>query len=83
MRSKNDRIRANSMTCSASVRRPRSSSGEMHAPASSKAGTVVLIATPSGVGHARKPPIYLRPKDEVECEIEGIGVLKNPVAAEK
>ena len=46
-------------------------------------GDIIVTGTPSGVGHARKPPIYLRPKDEVECEIEGIGVLKNPVAAEK
>ena len=44
-------------------------------------GDIIVTGTPSGVGHARKPPIYLRP--EVEAEIEGIGVLRNPVEAEK
>jgi len=46
-------------------------------------GDVIVTGTPAGVGHARKPPIYLQPKDEVTCEIEGIGVLRNPVEAEK
>jgi len=45
-------------------------------------GDILVTGTPSGVGHARKPPIYLRPKDEVEAEIEGIGILRNPVDAE-
>ncbi|MBM3997361.1 MAG: fumarylacetoacetate hydrolase family protein [Planctomycetes bacterium] len=46
-------------------------------------GDILVTGTPSGVGHARKPPIYLRPKDQVEAEIESIGVLCNPVLAEK
>jgi 2-keto-4-pentenoate hydratase/2-oxohepta-3-ene-1,7-dioic acid hydratase in catechol pathway len=46
-------------------------------------GDIIVTGTPSGVGNARKPPIYLKPKDEVVCEIEGIGVLRNPVDAEK
>ena len=46
-------------------------------------GDLIVTGTPAGIGHARKPPIYLKPKDEVVCEIEGIGVLKNPVDAEK
>ncbi|MCS7045015.1 MAG: fumarylacetoacetate hydrolase family protein [Gemmataceae bacterium] len=46
-------------------------------------GDLIVTGTPEGVGHARKPPIYLRPGDEVVCEIEGIGVLRNPVEAEK
>lgn len=46
-------------------------------------GDIIVTGTPSGVGHARKPPIYLRPKDEVEAEIEGIGILRNPVEAER
>src|SRR5262245_29384337 len=46
-------------------------------------GDLISTGTPSGVGHARKPPIYLRPGDVVEAEIEGIGVLRNPVVAEK
>ena len=44
-------------------------------------GTVILTGTPSGVGVARKPPVYLRPGDTVTCSIEGIGKLTNPVAA--
>ena len=46
-------------------------------------GDIIVTGTPSGVGNARKPPIYLHPKDTVEAEIEGIGVLRNPVVAEK
>jgi len=46
-------------------------------------GDMIVTGTPSGVGRARKPPVYLHPKDTVECEIEGIGVLSNPVVAEK
>lgn len=42
-------------------------------------GTVILTGTPSGVGHGRTPPRYLRDGDVVEVEIEGIGTLKNPV----
>jgi 2-keto-4-pentenoate hydratase/2-oxohepta-3-ene-1,7-dioic acid hydratase in catechol pathway len=45
-------------------------------------GTVIMTGTPSGVGFARKPPVFLRPGDIVEVEIEGIGVLRNPVVAE-
>ncbi len=42
-------------------------------------GDVVLMGTPSGVGHARKPPLWMRDGDTVEIDIEGIGVLRNPV----
>jgi 2-keto-4-pentenoate hydratase/2-oxohepta-3-ene-1,7-dioic acid hydratase in catechol pathway len=42
-------------------------------------GDTISTGTPSGVGHGRKPPIYLRAGDVVEAEIEGIGVLRNPV----
>lgn len=45
-------------------------------------GTVILTGTPSGVGTARQPPVYLRDGDRVEVEIEGIGVLTNPVMQE-
>lgn len=44
-------------------------------------GTVILTGTPPGVGTARKPPVYLRPGDVVEVEIDGIGTLRNPVIA--
>jgi 2-keto-4-pentenoate hydratase/2-oxohepta-3-ene-1,7-dioic acid hydratase in catechol pathway len=42
-------------------------------------GDVVVTGTPSGVGFGRKPPRYMKPGDVVEVEIEGIGVLRNPV----
>lgn len=42
-------------------------------------GTVILTGTPSGVGHGRTPPRYLRDGDVVEIEIEGLGTLRNPV----
>lgn len=45
-------------------------------------GDLILTGTPAGVGYFRKPPVALAPGDEVEVEIEGIGVLANPVAAE-
>jgi 2-keto-4-pentenoate hydratase/2-oxohepta-3-ene-1,7-dioic acid hydratase in catechol pathway len=44
-------------------------------------GDLIFTGTPPGVGVARKPPVFLKPGDEVEVEIEGIGVLKNPVVA--
>jgi 2-keto-4-pentenoate hydratase/2-oxohepta-3-ene-1,7-dioic acid hydratase in catechol pathway len=43
------------------------------------AGTVILTGTPSGVGMAREPQVWLGDGDVVEVEIEGIGVLRNPV----
>jgi 2-keto-4-pentenoate hydratase/2-oxohepta-3-ene-1,7-dioic acid hydratase in catechol pathway len=45
-------------------------------------GTVILTGTPGGVGFARKPPVFLRPGDVAEIEVDGIGVLRNPVQAE-
>jgi len=42
-------------------------------------GDVILTGTPSGVGFSRKPPRFMKPGDVVEVEIEGIGVLRNPV----
>lgn len=42
-------------------------------------GTVILTGTPSGVGMARTPQVWLDEGDVVEVEIEGIGVLRNPV----
>lgn len=46
-------------------------------------GTLIVTGTPQGVGVARKPPVFLRPGDTVVVQIEGIGELSNPVAAEK
>jgi acylpyruvate hydrolase len=48
-----------------------------------KSGDVIVTGTPSGVGLARKPPLYMKPGDTVEVEIERIGILSNPVADEK
>ncbi len=44
-------------------------------------GDVIPTGTPPGVGFARKPPVYIQPGDVMEVEIEGLGILKNPVVA--
>ena len=44
-----------------------------------KAGTIIATGTPAGVGMGFDPPRFLKPGDVVECMIEGIGTLKNPV----
>jgi acylpyruvate hydrolase len=47
-------------------------------------GDIVFTGTPSGVGHARKPnPVWMKPGDTCEIDIEGVGVLINPIEAEK
>jgi 2-keto-4-pentenoate hydratase/2-oxohepta-3-ene-1,7-dioic acid hydratase in catechol pathway len=46
-----------------------------------EAGTIVSTGTPAGVGMGRNPPEYLRDGDVMEAEIDGIGVLRNTVAA--
>jgi 2-keto-4-pentenoate hydratase/2-oxohepta-3-ene-1,7-dioic acid hydratase in catechol pathway len=46
-------------------------------------GDVILTGTPSGVGIFRDPPIPMRDGDRVEIEIERVGVLTNPVVAER
>ena len=43
-------------------------------------GDVIVTGTPSGVGLARKPPLWMKPGDVCEVELEGIGVLSNPIA---
>ena len=42
-------------------------------------GDVVVMGTPGGVGYARNPPVWMKAGDTIEIEIEGIGVLSNPV----
>lgn len=44
-----------------------------------EAGDILATGTPAGVGMAMDPPCYLKVGDVVECEIEKIGVLRNPV----
>jgi 2-keto-4-pentenoate hydratase/2-oxohepta-3-ene-1,7-dioic acid hydratase in catechol pathway len=45
-------------------------------------GDLILTGTPPGLGYLREPPLSMQPGDVVEIEIDGIGVLSNPVAAE-
>jgi 2-keto-4-pentenoate hydratase/2-oxohepta-3-ene-1,7-dioic acid hydratase in catechol pathway len=42
-------------------------------------GDLIFTGTPSGVGMARTPPVWLKPGDVVEVEIDGLGTLRNPV----
>jgi len=42
-------------------------------------GDVIITGTPGGVGAARKPPVFMKPGDIFEVEIETLGVLTNPV----
>ena len=42
-------------------------------------GDVIATGTPAGVGYARKPPVFMRPGDVCEIDIEGIGTLRNPI----
>jgi len=47
-------------------------------------GDVILTGTPSGVGHARKPePVWMKPGDTCEIEVEGVGVLRNGIEDER
>jgi len=41
-------------------------------------GDIISTGTPPGVGMARKPPVFMKPGDEVVVKIEGIGELRNP-----
>jgi 2-keto-4-pentenoate hydratase/2-oxohepta-3-ene-1,7-dioic acid hydratase in catechol pathway len=45
-------------------------------------GDVIATGTPAGVGWSRKPPRFMKPGDRCEVEIEGIGTLVNPIAAQ-
>jgi 2-keto-4-pentenoate hydratase/2-oxohepta-3-ene-1,7-dioic acid hydratase in catechol pathway len=46
-------------------------------------GDVIATGTPPGVGFARKPPVFLKPGDVVEVEVERLGVLSNPVIGDQ
>ena len=46
-------------------------------------GDIIFTGTPSGVGHARQPPVFMKNGDTCEIEIERIGVLRNSIADEK
>ncbi len=42
-------------------------------------GDVIATGTPHGVGMGRRPPLWLKDGDVVECEVEGVGLLRNTV----
>jgi len=44
-----------------------------------KAGTIIALGTPGGVGMGFEPPKWLKSGDKIECEIEKIGILSNTV----
>ncbi len=45
-------------------------------------GDVVITGTPAGVGYARKPPVFMKAGDTIEIDIEGVGILSNPIVDE-
>ncbi len=45
-------------------------------------GDLLVMGTPAGVGHARKPPVWMKAGDTVEIEIEQVGLLRNPIVDE-
>lgn len=45
-------------------------------------GDMIAMGTPSGVGFARKPPVYLQVGDSLEMQIDGIGTLRNTVVSD-
>ena len=45
-------------------------------------GDLLVMGTPSGMGFARKPPVWMKPGDVCEVEIDGIGILRNPIMDE-
>lgn len=42
-------------------------------------GTIIMTGTPSGVAAFRQPPAWLKHGDEVEVDVEGIGIIKNRI----
>jgi 2-keto-4-pentenoate hydratase/2-oxohepta-3-ene-1,7-dioic acid hydratase in catechol pathway len=47
-----------------------------------EAGDVIVTGTPGGVGNKRTPPVYMKPGDTVEIEVDAIGVLRNSIRDE-
>jgi 2-keto-4-pentenoate hydratase/2-oxohepta-3-ene-1,7-dioic acid hydratase in catechol pathway len=46
-------------------------------------GDVIATGTPEGVGHSRKPPLWMKPGDTLEVEISGIGILRTHIVDER
>ncbi|MGD8809441.1 MAG: fumarylacetoacetate hydrolase family protein, partial [Gammaproteobacteria bacterium] len=44
-------------------------------------GDIIVTGTPAGVGLGRKPPVWMKPGDVCEIELEGVGLLSNPIKA--
>jgi len=45
-------------------------------------GDIIVSGTPSGIGHARTPPLYMEEGGLCEVRVEGLGVLSNPIISE-
>jgi 2-keto-4-pentenoate hydratase/2-oxohepta-3-ene-1,7-dioic acid hydratase in catechol pathway len=45
-------------------------------------GDVIVTGTPGGVGARRTPPVFMKPGDVVEVDVDRIGVLRNVVAVD-
>ncbi|MEK9724354.1 MAG: fumarylacetoacetate hydrolase family protein [Rhodospirillaceae bacterium] len=45
-------------------------------------GDIVATGTPAGVGYPRNPPVFMKPGDTVEVEVDGLGVLVNTIVDE-
>ncbi len=52
---------------------------ELSAGMTLEPGDIISTGTPAGVGYARTPPEFLKPGDLLETEVEGIGVIRNPI----
>ncbi len=52
---------------------------ELSAGMTLRAGTIIAMGTPGGVGMGFQPPRYMKKGDVIECEIEGIGILRNTI----
>ncbi|MBQ6047813.1 MAG: fumarylacetoacetate hydrolase family protein [Oscillospiraceae bacterium] len=74
----NGELRQNSIT-SRMIQTIEGAIAELSQGITLKAGTVIAMGTPSGVGMGMDPPTFLKPGDVVRCEIDGIGVLENTV----
>ena len=52
-------------------------------PVMLRPGDVIVAGTPSGIGLARNPKVFMKPGDVCEVEIEGLGILSNPIAQQQ
>jgi len=48
-----------------------------------ESGDVIVTGTPAGIGLFRKPQVWMKPGDVCEIEIEGVGLLRNPIKDER